>query len=359
MLLKILLYPFSFLYGIIILIRNKLFEFKILKTNEFRIPIISVGNITVGGTGKTPHIEYLINLLQQNYKVAFLSRGYKRKSSGFIIANEDSTYKEIGDEPFQIKKKFPDILVAVDANRVSGIKKIIEFQQETDVILLDDAFQHRSVLPGINILLVDFNRPIFYDSLLPAGRLREPVSEHYRANIIIVTKTPVNVAAIDKRLFLMKINTLPHQKEFFTSIQYDNPKPVFDNKIENLPDFNDKNLTVLLVTGIANPTPLIKELSAKYINLQHVRYPDHYAFTKDDIDTLLKKAENLPGKNKVIITTEKDAARLQIFGKDAILPEKWFYIPIKIVFQEENEHFNRNILHYVQNNNRNSILYKK
>jgi tetraacyldisaccharide 4'-kinase len=313
MLLKIALFPASLLYGLVIWIRNTMFDLKILKSNEFKIPVISVGNITVGGTGKTPHTEYLIHLLKQDYKIAFLSRGYKRKTSDFKIATENSNYEEIGDEPYQIKKKFSDILVAVNASRVNGIKKIIRNEPETDIILLDDAFQHRSVSPGINILLIDYNRPIFKDSLLPMGRLREPVSEKDRANIIIISKTPENISAIDKRLFLLNVKAKSHQTVYFTSIKYAAPKPVFDTNNSKKINFNDKSLSVILISGIANSSLFVNEVNSEYHNIEHLQFPDHYAYSKDDVGSILKKLESLPGKNKVILTTEKDAARLQIF----------------------------------------------
>jgi tetraacyldisaccharide 4'-kinase len=360
MLLKIAFFPLSLLYGLVIWIRNTLFDFKILKSKEFKIPVISVGNITVGGTGKTPHTEYLIKLLKNEYKLALLSRGYKRKTRDFRIATENSNYEEIGDEPYQVKKKFPEISVAVDANRVNGIEKIMRNVPETDIILLDDAFQHRSVSPGVNILLIDYNRPIFNDSLLPMGRLREPASQKDRADIIIVSKTPENITAIEKRLYLKQVNARPYQTVFFTSLKYGGPVPIFDAKDKILFDFSDPTLSILLLTGIANPTPLIKEINTRYKEVTHLKFPDHYAYAKNDILSIVEKLNSLSGKNKIILTTEKDAARLHIFADAEIKPEFWYYIPIEIVFHEgEADAFNRQIIHYVQNNSKNSILYKE
>ena len=219
--------PLSFLYGIGVGIRNQLFELNILKSRSFTTPVISVGNITVGGTGKTPHVEYLIRLLSKEVKVAVLSRGYKRKTHGYILADESTTMRDIGDEPYQMKRKFPDIEVAVDAKRCRGIDHIIhdEKTKDTDVILLDDAYQHRYVKPGINILLVDYHRLIMYDELLPSGRLREPVESKNRADIVIVTKCPASLNPIDYRVLTKAMNLFAYQSLYFTSLRYGAPLP--------------------------------------------------------------------------------------------------------------------------------------
>jgi tetraacyldisaccharide 4'-kinase len=356
---RILLYPLSCFYGLIIWFRNLLFDLNIRKANEFKLPVISIGNITVGGTGKTPHTEYLIRLLKDNYKVAFLSRGYKRNTNDFRIGNDLSTVEEIGDEPFQILGKFPWIVVAVDRSRVNGIRKIQENYPETDIILLDDAFQHRSVKPGVNILLIDYNRPIFNDSLLPGGRLREPASERRRADIIIVTKMPANISAIDKRLFLMKIGARDNQSVYFTSVKYADPKPVFP-ETETRPDFNNKLLSVLLVTGIANAGILVDYLKNEFAIVEHLNFPDHHFYSADDMNTIVERFQILPGKAKVILTTEKDAVRLRSIQHSVIDREFWYYLPIEIEFQQgEGEQFNSQIIDYVSKNNRNSLLYKE
>jgi len=360
-LIKPFLLFFSLLYGLIVFFRNQFYDYKIFKSKEFHLPVISVGNITVGGTGKTPHTEYLIRLLKDKFNIAFLSRGYKRKTRNFIVATENSSAEVIGDEPCQIKHKFPDLIVAVDRNRVNGIQKLMENVTDLDVVLLDDAYQHRSVSPGINILLIDYNKPIKEDFLLPFGRLREPASQKKRADIIIVTKVPANISAMDKRLFLMNVAAQSHQTVYFTNIAYGDLQPVFTRVAKKKkPVFKSKDYSVLLVTGIANPLPLVSELTAHYKEVVPMNFPDHYAFKQTDIDSILEKYNAIAGAQKIILTTEKDAARLEHFDLPENIPEAWYYIPIEIQFlSNDAEHFNQQILHYVNNNSRNSILYKK
>ncbi len=359
---KILLLPFALLYGLVVFVRNILYNLKIIKSEEFQIPVISVGNITVGGTGKTPHTEYLIRLLKDEYKIAFLSRGYKRKTRNFMLATEQSTADMIGDEPLQIKRKFPELMVAVDRKRANGIHKLIENVPNLDIILLDDAYQHRSVTPGINILLIDYNRPLKDDWLLPYGRLREPSSEKKRADIIIVSKTPRNSLVMERHLFQYNIKAQPHQTVYFTTISYGEPMPVFEN-LSKTGRYNltDKNRSVLLITGIAEPSLLIQEVSSRFEKVISLIYPDHHSFTKEDLTTILTQFNSIPGEEKVILTTEKDAARLLPFADDAdISAQAWYYIPIKMEFLANGEEqFNHQIIHYVKNNSRNSILYKK
>jgi tetraacyldisaccharide 4'-kinase len=360
--LKIFLYPVWLIYGIIIFVRNKLYDFKILKSVEFHIPVISVGNITVGGTGKTPHVEYLIRLLKDNYKVAFLSRGYKRKTRDFIVATEQSSAATIGDEPLQVKRKFPELTVAVDRKRVNGIHKLIDNIPELDIILLDDAYQHRAVNPGVNILLIDYNHPLKGDSLLPVGMLREPASEKERADLIVVTKVPRDISAIDKRLFLLNVDARTHQKVYFSTTKYGELKPVFDISGSDKVPALDKGgkYTILLVTGIADPSELINHLAPLCKEVIPLSFPDHYAFTQKDVTSIVEKFNVVHGTDKIIVTTEKDAVRLIFYDATENLPEAWYYIPIEVEFlPNEGELFNNQILHYVKNNNRNSILYQK
>jgi tetraacyldisaccharide 4'-kinase len=359
---KIVLFPFSQLYGFVVFLRNKLYDLKVFKSEEFHLPVISVGNITVGGTGKTPHTEYLIRLLKDHYKIAFLSRGYKRKTRDFTVATEQSTADMIGDEPLQIKRKFPDLMVAVDRKRANGIHKLIENVPNLDIVLLDDAYQHRSVTPGINILLIDYTRPLKGDWMLPYGRLREPAFEKKRADIIIVSKTKSDISVMERRMFEHQIKPMSHQTIYFTTISYGNPIPVFAHQTNsNANPGQNKNFTVLLLTGIAEPSLLIKEISSSYKKVVPVSYPDHYTYTKKDISSVLTRFTSIPGDEKVIFTTEKDAARLLSFADDAdISAQAWYYIPIEMKFLgDEEEHFNHQIIHYVKNNSRNSILYKK
>jgi tetraacyldisaccharide 4'-kinase len=356
-----LLLPVSWIYGIFVRIRNKCFDLGILKESEFNIPIISVGNITVGGTGKTPHIEYLIRLMKDDYKICTLSRGYKRKTRGYILADKFSDAETIGDEPFQIKRKFPEIEVAVDEDRRNGIKNILSSGKDIDVILLDDAFQHRYVKPGLSILLIDYNRPITSDFLLPAGRLREPSSGKERADMILISKSPEKLKAIERRIIVSDLHLKPLQYLYFTTVIQNELIPVFRDY--NTPDISvlkASKPSILLVSGIANPRDLkhfARSISAK---IKEVEFSDHHEFVPKDIIRITKEYENLSGPEKIIITTEKDAARLQKYSD---LPEnlksRMFYIPISVEFlNDDAENFNKQIISYVRNNKRNSILHK-
>ncbi|MBN2597375.1 tetraacyldisaccharide 4'-kinase [Labilibaculum sp.] len=362
-LLKSLLFPFSLLYGLIVSVRNLLFDFNILPSTEFKIPIISVGNITVGGTGKTPHIEYLITLLKDDYKIATLSRGYKRKSKGYILANEVSTSYQIGDEPMQIKRKFPDILVAVDKKRVNGVKNLLQSEHGNDLaaVLLDDAFQHRSIKAGLSVLLIDYNRPITQDYIMPYGRLRESASEKDRANIIIVSKSPDNMTPIDRRIIVKELDLLPFQSLYFTRLDYGNLEPVFKNDAINIinEEWGKENFSILLVTGIANPKPLREYLENFTDKVEEIQFPDHYSFEMKDIETIRSKFENLKGENKIIVTTEKDATRFYDMNiNHESIKKHLFYIPLRIKFlNDDKSKFDVQIMNYVQKNKRSSNLH--
>ncbi len=359
------LQPLSWLYGIGVNFRNWLFDSKILKQRTFNIPIICVGNITAGGTGKTPHIEYLIRLLSPKFKVAVLSRGYKRKSRGFTIVHADSKVSDVGDEPLQIKQKFPGITVVVDKKRVNGIEKLMTTEEEDrpDVILLDDGFQHRYVLPSLTILLVDSNRPVFEDQLLPAGLLREPLKGLNRASIVLVTKCHPDMQPIDFRIYTNGLELFPYQKLFFTSLEYEKLWPVFPGlQDEQLPldDLRKKHL--FLITGIASPEPLVEKLAQKTYNLYTKFFPDHHAFTKEDINSIHDMVASVEDDNKIIITTEKDAVR---FRSLSYLPKEMkeilYFIPVRITFMDNKEKlsFNRKIVEHVKNYQRNSRLSGK
>ncbi|MBN1252067.1 MAG: tetraacyldisaccharide 4'-kinase, partial [Bacteroidales bacterium] len=259
--LRKLLFPLSIIYGIIISFRNFLFDINFLKSKEFNIPVISVGNITAGGTGKTPHVEYLISILSSKYKIAILSRGYKRKTKGFVLADTSPNSEKIGDEPAQIKNKFPDTIVAVDEKRVNGIKNLLI--NNLDAIILDDAYQHRYVKPGLSILLIDFNRPISNDFLLPAGNLREHRKAQKRADIIIITKSPNNIKPIDIGLLSKKINPEYYQKIFFTNLIYGKLQSVFSKTIQSPSDFliGSNIYTIVVFTGIAYTKPFLEYLN--------------------------------------------------------------------------------------------------
>lgn len=359
--LTFLFLPFSWIYGLFVFIRNKLFDLGILEEKEFNIPIISVGNITIGGTGKTPHIEYLIRLLKDEFKIAVLSRGYKRKTSGFIVADDFSDAEMIGDEPFQIKRKFPEVLVAVDADRRNGINSIMNSDTGIELILLDDAFQHRYVKPGLSVLLIDFNRPISDDFLLPSGQLREPASARKRADIILISKCPENLNAIERRILVKDLNLETLQYLYFTTVLHDDLMPVFSDADQtDTSILSSSNPSLLLVSGIANPLGL-KQFALKISPIiKDIQFPDHHAFTKKDIARIILDFEMLQREEKFLITTEKDAARLQKYHEiHSNIKNRMFYIPVRIGFlNDDAENFNKHIFNYVRNNKRNSILHK-
>lgn len=353
------LLPLSWIYGWGVRLRNQLFEMGILKEQAYNIPIISVGNITVGGTGKTPHVEYLVRLLSKHAKVAVLSRGYKRKSKGYILATADTPMKDIGDEPFQMKAKFPNIYVAVDKNRNRGIKNLISQNQSKDVdaILLDDAFQHRYVKPGINILLVDYHRFIMNDKLLPAGRLREPIHEKNRADIVIVTKCPKDLKPMEFRVLTKNLNLYPFQTLFFTTVEYGNLTPLKQGHAHPLVTLKKTN--VLLLTGIASPKQMKEDLKRHCKSIQQIAFPDHHSFTTNDMIHVNKVFEEMK-EPKIIITTEKDASRLNHIDQLSTSCRNSIYVlPISIKFLlNAEEAFNHKIISYVRKNSRNSILAK-
>ena len=315
------------MYFFIVWLRNKLFDFKILKSKKFDIPIISVGNITVGGTGKTPHIEHFIRKFASK-KVAVLSRGYKRKTSGFVLANENCTAQTIGDEPYQIFRKFPEILVAVDEKRVRGIEKLLALPNPPEVILLDDAFQHRRVMSSDNILLINYNRPIFKDKILPYGRLREPISAIKRADKVIVTKCPQNLSEKEKNYFIEKINHYKKLPISFSSFKYSIPKNIFTQKPINI----DVKRDFLVVSGVVNVAGMYDYLQNFAHKIYKMEFADHHNFSEKDIKKIEQKFSTLPPES-LIITTEKDRARLldNSFISNE-LKEKLFYVEIEVFY---------------------------
>ena len=353
------LVPLSWLYGMGVRFRNFCFDVGILKSLDFKVPVISVGNITVGGTGKTPHVEYLIRLLHDKFHVAVLSRGYKRKTNGYLLATPEMTEREIGDEPFQMKQKFPDISVAVDKKRVRGIQQLTANDQSLDVILLDDAFQHRYVKPGINILLVDYHRLIIYDKLLPAGRLREPESGKNRADIVIVTKCPKNLKPMEYRVLTKAMNLYPYQHLYFTTLQYDSPYPIFPEGA-SVPSGFPADTNILLLTGIASPRQLEEDLGKQTSNITPLSFADHHNFKSKDV-ALINETFAAMVSPKCVVTTEKDAARLQhLDGLSDEVRRNIYALPVRISFiqPEQEDQFNENIIGYVRKNSRNSILAK-
>ncbi len=355
------LYPISLIYGFITIIRNALFDLKILQSKTFEIPIICVGNITVGGTGKTPHTEFLVDFLQEEFKIAVLSRGYKRKTSGFKLANENSKVNEIGDEPKQILNKFPKIKVAVDKNRVRGIKELLKSDKELQLILLDDGFQHRYVKAGLNILLIDYNRLIYEDNFLPYGELRESAEERKRAEIIIISKTTNNIKPIEQRIIAKDLKLKPYQDLFFTYFEYQKIVHVFNKKEA---DFKFYELNIFLVTGIANNFQIINYLQKDNNIIEHFAFEDHYSYQNNDIDKIISnyneiKENNEKGKT-IIITTEKDATRLQDMeyaNKLSKLPI--YYLPIKIKFiNEDRKDFNKKVFNFLRKIYKNKSFFR-
>ncbi len=333
-LLRKLLFPFAIIYWLVTSIRNYLYDQGILKSHSFNIPIIAVGNLSVGGTGKTPMIEYLIRLLAEKYDLATLSRGYKRQSSGFILADESADAKTLGDEPFQVHQKFPNIKVAVDADRKNGIEQLLSQNKKPQLILLDDAFQHRKVKAGFYILLTAYDDLFVDDWMLPTGNLRESRNGVERADLIVVTKCPANISEEAQHEICCKLgNYNPNSPAYFTSVAYDDSVYSADSirKVNEI-----KTVPKLLLAGIAKPKPFFAYL--QYDNDVVLTFPDHHDFSANDIETIKKQAEN-----KLIITTEKDYVRL----KNHIPASQLFYLPIKTAFISDGNIFDQTILNYV------------
>ena len=334
--LRKILFPFAILYGFITSIRNYLFDKGILKSTSFDIPVIAVGNLSVGGTGKTPQIEYLIRLLSDKYKIATLSRGYKRKSEGFVLASAESNAEILGDEPFQFYQKFLGIQVAVDANRTNGIIQLLSQNEKPQIILLDDAYQHRKVKAGFYILLSSYDDLYADDFMLPTGNLRESRSGANRAKIVIVTKCPKDLSDKEQEEIRLKLKLTCSQQIYFTFIDYDDFIYGENQKIA----VNEiKSESKLLLAGIAKPTPFFDYL--KNENDECLTFPDHHNFSETDLDSIQNKAEN-----KKIITTEKDYVRL----KDSKLVSQLYYLPIKSTFIKHQQNFDATILDYVKEN---------
>lgn len=317
-----------------------MFKWHILKQREFPVPVVVVGNISAGGTGKTPHTEYVIDLLRYKYHIGMLSRGYKRKTKGFVLATSRSTPLDIGDEPYQIYQKFGrDISVAVCEDRCTGIEELLRLDPRINLIVLDDAFQHRYVKPTVSIVLTEFNNPVFFDKLLPLGRLREPAKAIYRADMVVVTKCPPQLKAIEYRIFKNNLKLFPYQKLFFSRFNYTSLRPLFPDIRKDAPHMSwlGQDDTVLVLSGIANPKPLVRYLKGFKASIKVKVFPDHHNFNRKDLDAITKRFNELEGKQKIIVTTEKDAVRLI---NNPYFPHQLkpyiFYQPIDVTFDPMN-----------------------
>lgn len=345
-LVKILLAPFSLLYGMAMSLRDFFYRKGLLKSVEFNLPVISVGNLSVGGAGKTPHIEYLILLLQDYINIATLSRGYKRKTRGYLEVKPRMTAEQVGDEPLQFKRKFPEIMVTVSESRSFGIPQIISERPDTQLVLLDDAFQHRSVKPGLNILLTEYSHPFTRDYLLPSGRLREWRSAYERADIIIVSKCPQKMEEAQREAFLEEINPFPHQQLFFSYYRYHQPYYIFDGRYRaNL----QSDWDVLMISAIARTEYLTDYLTQQVNTVRALEFEDHHYFTKSDMADLKRAFDELSSDKKVILTTEKDAMRMELhrqFLFEQRLPI--FVLPVQVQFHfEQGADFNEVVKNFL------------
>ncbi|MDE5785100.1 MAG: tetraacyldisaccharide 4'-kinase [Duncaniella sp.] len=335
----VLLLPISKIYGAVMAVRNKMFDMGILKSEAFEIPVVVVGNLAMGGTGKTPHVEYIVDALRDKYRLGVLSRGYKRHTHGFVLAGPQSRPEDIGDESYQIYRKFgPDVTVAVCENRVKGIKRMLEIDPSISMIILDDAFQHRYVKPAASIVLTEYSRPVFRDHLLPYGRLRESRSSLNRADIVVVTKCPNDIKPMDFTLFKENLNLFPYQRLYFSRYRYGSVVPVFpdDNPVVPNLDWVKPDTHVLALTGVANPKPFTRYLRSHKMKVRLCKFSDHHNFTASDMESIASRFDKLPGTEKYIFTTEKDAVRLL---NNPYFPHRLkpyiFYIPIHVEFISE------------------------
>ncbi len=332
--------PFSWLYGFGVYVRNKFFDWGILKETSFNVPVVGVGNITVGGTGKTPHVEYILECLRYKRNIAVLSRGYKRKTRGFIVASAKSTPDDIGDEPLQIYEKFGGtVKVAVCESRVKGVRELIKQFPKINLIVLDDSFQHRYIKPKVNIMLMDYSHPVYSDNILPLGRMRESSDAKYRADMVITTKCPSDVSALDMRLVSKHLELMPYQKLYFSTFDYGGLIPVFPDDCTDRVLINDltEDDSVILLTGVANPRPFVNHFREYPFKKKVLHFPDHHDFKKSDLNKILKKFNETPGNRKLIITTEKDAMRI---SHNPYFPVELrpliFYMPIGVRMLDTN-----------------------
>ncbi|AEV97297.1 tetraacyldisaccharide 4'-kinase [Niastella koreensis] len=324
---RILLFPFSLIYGAAIWLRNLLYDKKILRSTGFNLPIICIGNLSVGGTGKSPMVEWIVKFLHPQMEVAILSRGYKRRTKGYALAGATTTALDIGDEPMQFHQKFPEVSIAVGEERIVAIPQLLHDRPNTRVVILDDAFQHRAIKAGLNIVLTNYDNLFTRDWVLPTGDLRDERRSYKRADVIVVTKCPVVLSVEEKLAFKQEIKPLSHQQLFFTTIRYGLPYHIISKKEVSL----NTSTEVLLVSGIANPLPLKKYLQDATKTYYEILYGDHHIFRIDDWNEIVKRFNNIPAENKIILTTEKDAVRLIKFGQ-TLQDYPIYVIPIEIQF---------------------------
>lgn len=347
-LVQLLLAPFSLLYGLGVSLRNAFYRAGLLKSMTFSVPVISVGNLSVGGAGKTPHIEYLIRLLRDHIQIATLSRGYSRKTRGFLEVERNNNAERVGDEPLQFKRKYPDIGVYVAEDRAFAIPQIVMKKSNTQMVLLDDAFQHRSVKPGVNILLTEYSNRFTQDYLLPAGRLREWRESYERADVIIISKCPQTISQEEKEAIRAEINPLPHQQLFFSYYAYQAPYYQFNPRYRLQ---LDEKLDVLLICAIAKTDYLIDYLQSQVGSVQSLEFADHHYFNKEDISNLHRSFKKMDTNRKVIITTEKDAMRLELH-REFLIKERLpiFVLPTEVQFHfGEGPQFDEIIRQYLLN----------
>jgi tetraacyldisaccharide 4'-kinase len=347
---RFLLYPLIIFYGPIVYLRNLLYNLKILRSKKFAIPIISIGNITAGGTGKTPHTEFLVKILKKRFKIAILSRGYKRKTKGFRLAHANSSVAEVGDEPLQIKRKFPDLVVAVHENRAYGVEQLLQLEKagKPELILLDDAFQHRRIKPALNILLIDFYRQLKDDLLLPAGMLREGKGQMRRADVVIFTKCPDTLTSDQENAIIKGILPKPHQSIYFTGLQYGIFTPVFH--APESPNI-DASSSIIMLSGIAHPNVFKRYLCQITAHICEMSFPDHHFYKQKDLQKVEENYHQLSSANKFIVTTEKDMIRLRdcSFVPD-VLRGSMYYLPLEIYFLNgKKDAFTQRVIHYIDN----------
>ncbi len=336
-----ILLPCSKIYGAVTFVRNQLFEWRVLPQHEFDVPVVVVGNIAVGGTGKTPHTEYIVEALRRNFHIAVLSRGYKRTTKGFVLATPYSKPLDIGDESFQMYQKFEQkVTVAVCEDRVAGIRELLRIDPNINLVVLDDAFQHRYVKPSVSIVITEYNRPIYKDHLMPYGRLRESVRGINRADIVVVSKCPVGMPPRDYMIFKRNLDLFPYQDIFFSRYAYQELVPLFPERSDKVPclEWMSDADSVLAVAGIDNPRPFIRHVKSYMPRVRVNIFPDHHTFSRNDMELLLNRYKTMKGDAKILVTTEKDAVRM--VASPYFPPELRavsYYLPVKVEFAQNGD----------------------